>query len=292
MLGGMSTAAAPASDAPGVSPAPDAPNAAPTTLFFVIAITLCTIGLFAPMLAAFGVLSGEPAEYMAGAPLGAISPTIAAVIASWREGGWASVRALFRGLRAWRAGPIWWVLAFTLSSLVFVAGRAVYALVPGNEGGAWFYPPVRPEHFAAIMVIPIGEEIGWRGFALPRLIARHGAPIATAILGFFWAVWHLPMFIGTGYPPSQVLVFFAFIMIGNPVVTWHYRRSGGSLLLAVLFHVGAHLCAFSHALPDSTSPLYIGVAAFSVVSLALFVIDRRAFEGRRPEAPGTLPALR
>jgi membrane protease YdiL (CAAX protease family) len=270
---------------------PRAPAASPTTLFFAIALTLCTLALLAPTLAAFGVLSGTPERYMAGAPLAALSPTIAAVIAAWRQGGRAAVRALLSGLRAWRASPIWYALALALPTLVFTAGRAVYALVPGNEGGPWFYPPERPEHFAALVVIPLGEEIGWRGYALPRLVARHGAPLATAILSLLWALWHVPMFISSGYTSSQVLICVGFIMAGNPLFTWLYRRAGGSLLLAVLLHFGAHFDAMTHALPASATPVSIATAAYVVVSLALFAADRRAFEGRSPEAPGTRPAL-
>ena len=274
-----------------MAPAPDAPGVSRTTLFFAIALTLCTLALLAPTLAAFGVLSGPPQRYLAGAPLAALSPTIAAVIAAWREGGRVAVRALFRGLRAWRASPIWYVLALALPTLVFTAGRAVYAFVPGNEGGPWFYPPERPEHFAALIVIPLGEEIGWRGYALPRLIARHGAPLATAMLSLLWALWHVPMFISTANTSSQVLICFGFIMVGNPLFTWLYRRAGGSLLLAVLLHFGVHLDAMTHALPASATPVYIATAAYVVFSLALFALDRRAFEGRSPEAPGTRPAL-
>jgi membrane protease YdiL (CAAX protease family) len=266
--------------------ASDAPEAPSTKLFFAVAITLCTLGLLAPMLAVFGVLSGPPDKYMAGAALAALSPMLAAVVAARREGGWSAVRTVFRGLRAWRVAPIWYVLALALPTLVFTVGRAAYALVPGSEGGAWYYPPERPEHFAALVVIPLGEEIGWRGYALPRLIARHGARIATAIMALLWGLWHVPMFIASGYTASQVLVCVAFIVAGTPMFTWLYRRAGGSLLLAVLLHVGAHLDAMTHALPADGTPVYIATAAYVVFSLALLTLDRRAFEGRAPEAPG------
>jgi membrane protease YdiL (CAAX protease family) len=269
-----------------------APVASPTVLYFAIALGVCTLALLAPSLAAIGVIAGPPDDYMATAPLAVFSPTIAAVIAAWREDGWARVRALFRGLRAWRVSPIWYVLALVLPALVFTAGRAVYALVPGStDGGAWLYPPERPEHFAALVLVPLGEEIGWRGYALPRLIARHGAPIATAILAVLWGLWHVPMFVATGSPTSQVFICVAFIMAGTPFFTWFYRRTGGSLLLAVLLHAGVHLDAMTHALPANATPVYIATAAYIVVSLALLALDRSAFEGRTPEAPGVRPAL-
>ncbi len=72
--------------------------------------------------------------------------------------------------------------------------------MPGNADVGWLFLPVQPEHIAALFLTPIGEEIGWRGYALLRLLARHGAYVATAIVGVLWAAWHVPMFIGSGDP--------------------------------------------------------------------------------------------
>jgi hypothetical protein len=98
------------------------------------------------------------------------------------------------------------------------------------------------------------------------------------------------MFLSAGFTMSQVLLGVAFIAIGNPMFTWFYRRTGGSLLLAVLLHLGVHLDAPTHALPASSTPLYILTAAYVGLAIALVTLDRRAFEGRGAEAPGTAPA--
>ncbi len=125
-IAGMSTEAFPARGGPPT-----------TTLYFTVALTLCTLALLVPSLATLGVLAGPAENYMAAAPLAAFSPTIAAVIASWREGRWPAVRALFRGLRAWRVSPIWYVLALALPTMMFTVARAVYGLLPMDDGGAW-----------------------------------------------------------------------------------------------------------------------------------------------------------
>jgi membrane protease YdiL (CAAX protease family) len=270
-----------------VTSSADVPAAGSTRFFFLVALTLCWVGLLTPTLAALGILSGPPDAYMAGAPLAVFSPTIAAVLAARREGGWPAVRAVMRGFRAWRVRPIWFVLALTLPALVYTAGRAVYALVPGSQDIPWVFLPERPEHIAGLFIVPIGEEIGWRGYALPRLLARHGAPRATVILGVLWALWHVPMFVSTGSSLGVVGVMVLFIAVGNPFFTWFYRRTGGSLLLAVLLHFGVHLDAPTHALPANAIPLYVVTAAYLAVAIALPWLDRRAFEGTTPEAPGT-----
>jgi membrane protease YdiL (CAAX protease family) len=272
-----------ASQSPGTE---SGDRAGDTTFYFAVAIGITWLALLVPSLAALGVIEGAPASYMAGAPIAIFGPAIAAILAARREGGRPAVRAMLRGLRAWRVGPLWYVLALTLPGLVYAAGRAVYALVPGGEDAPWVGLPERPEHFAAMLLVPIGEEIGWRGFALPRLLARFGAWRATAILGAFWALWHLPMFLSTGSNASQVVEQMVFIALGNVMFTWFFLRTRGSLLLAVLLHVGAHLDSPTRALTTSSTPLHILTLAYLGVAIALVVFDRRTFAITLP-APAT-----
>ena len=264
-----------------------------TRFYFLLAFLLTWLSLLPPSLARAGVLPGAPESYMAGAPLAIFGPALAAGAAARREGGWAAVRAMLRGLRAWRVHPVWYVLALALPGLVYTAGRAAYGLIPGGDGGAWVYLPTRPEHVAGMILVPIGEEIGWRGFALPRLCARHGVLRATAYLGALWGLWHIPMFVVAGFSPAQAAEAVVYIAVGNVMFSWFYRRTGGSLLLAVLLHMGAHLDAPTHGgIPQSSTPLHILVGAFGAFAVALLVLDRRAFEGTGSTAPAAVAALR
>ena len=95
----------------------------------------------------------------------------------------------------------------------------------------------------------MGEEIGWRGFALPRLQAWRGALVGTLVLGVFWGVWHIPAWIGQGlsmgFGPMAArvlgLVATAFVF------TWIYHGSRGSLVLVVLYH--ASIASRNYLLP-------------------------------------------
>ena len=83
-----------------------------------------------------------------------------------------------------------------------------------------------------------GEEIGWRGYALPRLAARVGLPRASLLLGVIWALWHLPQFYIAGadsYHQSFV-VWSAQVIAMSAAFAWLYTRTGGSLLLVMLLH--------------------------------------------------------
>ena len=78
------------------------------------------------------------------------------------------------------------------------------------------------------------EEIGWRGFALPRLLERWNAFTASLILGVVWALWHLPYFF-FGMPYS-FLIYALYLLAVSVLMTWIFNHTQGSLLVAVIFH--------------------------------------------------------
>ncbi len=89
---------------------------------------------------------------------------------------------------------------------------------------------------------PVGEELGWRGYALPRLQQRAGPLIASLVIGAIWGIWHLPNF----FNPSSVqaslgLGFLPFFVVGtiadSVLMTWLYNKSKGSALVAgIIWH--------------------------------------------------------
>jgi membrane protease YdiL (CAAX protease family) len=125
-----------------------------------------------------------------------------------------------------------------------------------------------------------GEEIGWRGFALPRLQALQSALGASLVLGVIWGLWHAPKFFLAGQGASALPFFLFFlisIMAQTILMTWVYNNTGGSLLLAVLFHFSsdAVLTFFLPAwVQPSGVPLIFAIMTLLQVGVAVLVVVR------------------
>ncbi len=181
--------------------------------------------------------------------LGAVAPSVAGLVITARTEGRDAVRGLVRSLINGRL-PFRWYL-FTL-----VLPLAVTALSIGLVD----HDPARWQPFAFGSVLlnlpvayalalpfgPLGEELGWRGYALPRLLARFGPVAATLIIGVMWTFWHVPMMLwmpGASIPAFMglttfsVAVYLCQITAQSAIMTLIYLRTGGSVLLAVLAHL-------------------------------------------------------
>jgi membrane protease YdiL (CAAX protease family) len=170
------------------------------------------------------------------AGLGAWGPNLAALIVAARHG---SLRGVFG---RWRTAPIWIAVGlFTLPGLHLPATLAEVAL--GGQPAHWFYPPVRPELVAALVMFSVGEEFGWRGFAYPRLARRYGPVNGSLILGTLWAVWHLGMWFTPAGPPTLAAFGLGILELtaGSVVVAWVFERGNRSMAVAIALHMGAHL---------------------------------------------------
>lgn len=194
-----------------------------------IALALAAHGLIAPILPQWF-------HYLI-----AYGPLLAAVIVTGATEGRRGLQELWARFARWRVEPIWWLVA--LSPLVI--GLAVILAVNlltdnpialAQLGEVHFLPPLGIGALLLwIVTFGIGEETGWRGYALPRLQKAHNALNATIILTIFWAFWHLPQFFYLFDPaiaPGWALGLFA----GALVFTWLFNSTGGSVPVVALAH--------------------------------------------------------
>ena len=156
-------------------------------------------------------------------PLVPFGPLIAAVIVALLSGGRHELWALLRQLGRWRVHPIWYVIAllgpFVLAGLTAALAVAAGAPVRGT-GDYTNWRAITFFFLSTVIIVGLFEEVGWRGFALPRLQLRLNAIWAALVLGVLWALWHLPELISdpTGQrPPVQFLLWaLALSVIRTP----------------------------------------------------------------------------
>ena len=224
------------------------------------------------------------------------APGFAAIIVVAAIGGLNGIRALLRPLLAWRVSLQWYTVAIFLPPLLVFAAIGVTVLFggPAPQFSQMFSP-----HLALLPILlffNLGEELGWRGFALPRLQARQSALVASLILGVIWGLWHAPKFFLTGQLASELLFFLVFlvsILAQTILMTWVYNNTGGSLLLATLFHFSsdAFLTFFLPALvPPSEVPLIFAIMTLLQVGVAILVVVNYgpAHLSRQPEKAATV----
>jgi membrane protease YdiL (CAAX protease family) len=243
-----------------------------TARYFVLAFAITWVLQLPALLARFGVIAGPQEKYLALVGLGAFGPAAAAMICARSDGG---IRALLRPLARSGVNPLWYVAALLVPGALYLVAAAIYDRFGHDLPLA--YPPNRPAFVLALFVFSIGEEIGWRGYALPKLMPRFGALGASVIIGVFWTLWHIPMLTLQGIGASLYPIFFAFMIGGSVLFTWLVQRARGSLLVAVVAHAGAHLSNSGHALPANATPIALHAIAYVVFAVALVAFDRRVF---------------
>ncbi len=165
-------------------------------------------------------------------------PLFAAMIVIKVNGG--SIRLWFRRIFLWKVKFHWYLTALVVPVLVFLASGELYSLMGGEVAERFDF------NLLAVL-IPLflwntflgggQEELGWRGFALPKLQEKYTALTASIILGFMHALWHLPMvFIPGTYQASSSFLFYVLSVIGIAVVcTWLYNNTG-SVLPVMIYH--------------------------------------------------------
>ena len=216
-------------------------------------------------------------------------PLVAALIVLPLAEGRSGLTDLGRRMIRWRVGVKWYMLAIALplgATLVAVGlNLALGAPVSGLDDldpwylliGLFFLRLINP------LDGPMGEEPGWRGFALPRLQANRSPLMASLILGLIVAVWHLPLV----FLPDEELapIFLLGTVAITFVYTWIFNHTGGSVLMTLVAHSAQGVIAFSalgfNGADDSRGVLLL-TGALCLVAAGLLVFDRESWRGRAP----------
>ena len=250
----------------------------PLATFFALAYGI-SWALWAPLwLPALGVHGLPVIPYHHA--LGALGPITAAFLVSAMETGLAGPADLLRRMGLWR-GRLVWVAVALLAPYVLLALAVVAAFLFDGESVslAGFGRSREFSQFSAlgflvynIVSFGFGEEVGWRGFALPRLQARHSALVASLLLTCGWALWHLPLFFYrpgyTSMDAAGVAGWFFSLLTGAVLLTWLYNESRGSILVVALFHATVDVAFTS----DISSPFVVNIAGALITCWGIIVL--------------------
>ena len=217
-----------------------------------------------------------------------VGPALAAYIMIRLTEGREGLLRLRRRIFQWRENWKWYAFILLLFPAFFFLGIAVMpgALASFQGLSVPFLVGV-PINFVIIFFFggPLGEEIGWRGFALPRMQSRYGALRASLFLGVVWTFWHLPDFLTSaqhGGPAAGLRPFFAnlpifllMVVAITIIFTWVFNHTHGSIFMAILLHASVNtLGVFVPLFPvpvilDSELAMLVGWGVLALLIVAL-----------------------
>jgi uncharacterized protein len=212
-----------------------------------------------------------------------MGPFLAAFVMTGVTEGRAGVRRFLRRFVLWRVGLGWYLFVLVGVPALFVLSIIVLPGVLGSfQGLGAMLPPLSLLGWFVYAFFPggaLGEEPGWRGFALPRLQSLHGPLLGSLILGPLWGLWHLPLF----FTPWNELTTFnvvGYVLVTTCLAimyTWVFNNTKGSVLIAVLLHATFNWTTVAVG-PLFPAPIFDdyglmtilgGFGAFAVVLVAL-----------------------
>jgi membrane protease YdiL (CAAX protease family) len=197
----------------------------------------------------------------------------AAVLMTWWTLGPPAVRSLLRRYLMWRVGWRWYLVLLIVPALQLlgVLLNALLTRTPADFSHV-MADQLRPPSFSRLAfalpffltdVISNGEEIGWRGYVLPRLQGRTRALTAALIVGAIWGLWHVPKFLNH-WDTAYFAAFMLDTAAKSVLLTWLYNSTRGSLLLVVLAHAAWNTAGIFLPSADTLSSANLGAFAVTV----------------------------
>jgi len=206
---------------------------------------------------------------------GGFVPSLLAIFLTWKKEGLSGLCILGRRILQFKLGRCWYVFTF----LIVIAGTAgqltINKLLGNNFNGYLFWAQLGS--FLPLLILgPLSEEIGWRGYALERLRTRWNALTSSLIVGLVWALWHLPLFMMVGTSQHELgIPFIGFLvtfMASSILYTWLYNNTKQSLWSAILLHWLFTYAAQVLSSGVTRSPLYNWLEYLPYVVMAFVVI--------------------
>jgi membrane protease YdiL (CAAX protease family) len=220
-------------------------------------------------------------------------PLYAALIVTALTAGKPGVIALLRKFTIWRVGWGWFAVALLIAPVICVTPAYLNTIfgAPNPTAALIASLPTMLMMFAIRLVNPFDgpmqEELGWRGFALPRLQKRHSPLVASAILGVLVVIWHAPLALLGMLPAYALFATFAFTIVFG----WLYNNTQGSVLMTLIAHAADGLVLTGNlglGAVDSERHIMLLVATWCVAALVVVLVYGRPLT-RRPNVAAPAP---
>lgn len=204
-----------------------------------------------------------------------------------------ALRAWLGRCLQWRIGWRWFALAFFLPLVLMGLAAAMYAALGGmlRASPAAGHLPMAAANLVLILLLggPLGEEIGWRGYALPALQMRHGWRVSSLILGAVWGLWHLPLFFIAGTLQGRIplLPFLLSTVALSVVFAWLFNRNRASVLPALVLPTAVNWWAWvvPRLLVAGSSRQFALVLGLLVLLAIVLLAGPTVLSGRRGRHP-------
>ena len=179
-------------------------------------------------------------------PLVPFGPLLAASAVALLTGGARELRRLMAQLGRWRQPPLWYAIALAgPPALTFMAAALAVALgAHPSAASTPDWPGVLGSFLTTLVLVGLFEEVGWRGYALPRLQRRHSGLRAAGILGVIWGLWHLPELLSDPDGQRPVAPFLVFVLAQSVILSWLYNSTHASLPIVMLSHAATNTAAY------------------------------------------------
>jgi uncharacterized protein len=270
-------------------------------LFFGVTLTvmyiLCfTVVLFLAPMQAFSLrhLGGIDPQLML--YVAAYSPTLVAIALTAIIGGKAGLGRLFFSVFRWRVGISGWLIAILGIPGVWLGVAILRHFTTGAAipWASWYrsFPLLLFSMYLFTDTGGLGEETGWRGYAMPRLLEGFTPAMSGLIVGFFFGIWHLPGWFLTGlgghFAQMDFAMFVGFTMVLSVIMAYLYVRTGGSVLLAgILPHMIGNIGGEPSVMFYQNTWEYLGYLA--IFTLILVTVCARKMFARPPFDPSLSP---
>jgi membrane protease YdiL (CAAX protease family) len=243
-----------------------------------------------------GIFGGRGPVFL----LGVFAPGLVALAFTAQAEGRAGVSRLLARIGHWRVDARWYAVAIGYFAVIKLAAALVYRIVTDEWPPFGDTPIVLiPLGIAVSTWVQAGEEVGWRGYALPRLAAYLGLGGASLVLGVVWAAWHAPLFVlpDSGSTGQSFLVYLLQVVAMSVVLAFVYWKTNGSLLLVMLMHASMNNTTgiVPAAVGGAISPIAFGgsLVAWATVALSwavaaplLFCMRKADIQAMLTTAPG------